>query len=141
MTCDTTYSMYIPGFNLNLNTCKQKAQKTLKNPKRAKISAKISKMRFLQKNRTYVDKYTVGHLHTKFEEFILIYEAMIAKNVWPTFGCKLGQSDQIVTTLKLNMSRHLPNVSIKFIFDISKHVEKKPGKLGRTWPRHIKSVF
>ena len=25
-------------------------------------------------------KYTAGHLCTKFEEFILIYEAMISKN-------------------------------------------------------------
>ena len=32
------------------------------------------------KNGTYVEKYTAGHLCTKFEEFILIYEAMIAKS-------------------------------------------------------------
>ena len=32
------------------------------------------------KNGTYVEKYTADHLCTKFEEFILIYEAMIAKN-------------------------------------------------------------
>ena len=32
------------------------------------------------KNGTYVEKYTAGHLCTKFEEFFLIYEAMIAKN-------------------------------------------------------------
>ena len=32
------------------------------------------------KNGTYVEKYTAGHLCTKFEEFILIYETMIAKN-------------------------------------------------------------
>ena len=32
------------------------------------------------KNGAYVDKYTAGHLCTKFEEFILISEAMIAKN-------------------------------------------------------------
>ena len=31
-------------------------------------------------NGTYDEKYTAGHLCTKFEEFILIYEAMIAKN-------------------------------------------------------------
>ena len=34
-------------------------------------------MIFLQKNGTYVEKYTAGHLCTKFKEFILIYEAMI----------------------------------------------------------------
>ena len=27
-----------------------------------------------------VEKYTAGHLCTKFEEFILIYEAVIARN-------------------------------------------------------------
>ena len=32
------------------------------------------------KNGLYVEEYTAGHLRTKFEEFILIYEAMIAKN-------------------------------------------------------------
>ena len=36
-------------------------------------------MWFLQKNGTYVEKYTAGHLHTKFEEFTLIYKATIAK--------------------------------------------------------------
>ena len=32
------------------------------------------------KKGTYVKKYTVGHLYAKFEGFVLIYEAMIAKN-------------------------------------------------------------
>ena len=31
------------------------------------------------KTRTYVEKYMAGHLGTKFEEFILIYKATIAK--------------------------------------------------------------
>ena len=44
-----------------------------------KIFAKILKI-FLQKNGTYVEKYTAGQLCTKFEEFIWIYEAMIKKN-------------------------------------------------------------
>ena len=35
---------------------------------------------FLQNNGTYVEKFTAGHLCTKFEEFIFIYEAMIVKN-------------------------------------------------------------
>ena len=39
-----------------------------------------SETNIFTKNGTYVEKYTVGHLCTKFEEFILIYEAMIAKN-------------------------------------------------------------
>ena len=76
-------------------------------------------------NRTYVEKYTAGHLCTKFEEFILIYQAMIAKKlVWPIFGCKLGQSDPIVMQLKLDMLCHLLNVYTKFQIDISKHVEE-----------------
>ena len=79
------------------------------------------------KNGSYVEKYTAGHLGTKFEEFILIYEAMIAKN-WPSFGCKIGQSDPIVMKLKIDMTCHLLNVYTKFHTDISKHVEKKSGK-------------
>ena len=31
------------------------------------------------KNGSYVEKYTAGHLRTKFEEFTLIYKATIAK--------------------------------------------------------------
>ena len=54
------------------------------------------------------------------------------KWVWPTFGCKLGQSDPIVMQLKLDMSCHLLNIYTKFQIDISKHVEKKSGKHGRT---------
>ena len=54
------------------------------------------------------------------------------KWVWPTFGCKLGQSDPIVMQLKLDMLCHLLNVYTKFQIDISKHVEEKSGKPGRT---------
>ena len=56
----------------------------------------------------------------------------LQKCVWPTFGCKLGQSDPIVMQLKLDMSCHLLNVYTKFLIDISKHVEEKSGKRGRT---------
>ena len=119
--------------NWYLKTCRKKARKTSKNPKRTKIMAKIPKMIFLQKNGTYVKKYTAGHLCTQFEEFIFIYEAMIAKKcVWPTFGSKLGQIDPIVMQLKLDMSCHLLNVYTKFQIDISKRVEEKSGKPGRT---------
>ena len=41
-----------------------------------------SENNILTTNGTYVEKYTAGHLCTKFEEFLLIYEAMIAKNVF-----------------------------------------------------------
>ena len=54
------------------------------------------------------------------------------KWVWPTFGCKLGQGDPIVMQLKPDMSCHLLNVYTKFQIDISKHVEEKSGKPGRT---------
>ena len=56
----------------------------------------------------------------------------LQKSVWPTFGCKLGQSDPIVMQLKLDMSCHLLNVYTKFQIDIAKHVEEKSGKRGRT---------
>ena len=47
-----------------------------KSPENFEKSKKI----FFTKNGTYVKKYIAGHLCTKFEEFVLIYEAMIAKN-------------------------------------------------------------
>ena len=37
-----------------------------------------------------------------------------------------------MTKIKLDMSCHLLNAYTKFQIDISKHVEKKSGKLGRT---------
>ena len=43
--------------------------------------------------------------------------------------------------LKLDMSCHLLNVHTKFQIDISKHVEEKSGKRGRTLPRHNTSRF
>ena len=39
------------------------------------------------------------------------------------FGCKVGQSDPIVMTLQLYVSRCLLNVHTKFQIDISKHVQ------------------
>ena len=53
------------------------------------------------------------------------------KWVWPSFGCKLGQSDPIVMQFKLDMLCHLLNVYTKFQINISKHVEEKSGKHGR----------
>ena len=54
------------------------------------------------------------------------------KWVCPTFGCKLVQSDPIMMQLKLHMSCHPLNVYTKFQIDMSKHVEEKSGKRGRT---------
>ena len=45
-----------------------------------KNNCQNSENNIFTKNGTYVERYTAGHLCTKFEEFILIYEAMIAKN-------------------------------------------------------------
>ena len=45
-----------------------------------KINRPNSKNKIFEIIGFYVHKYTVGHLCTKFEGFILIYEAMIAKN-------------------------------------------------------------
>ena len=54
----------------------------------------------------------------------MIFKAMNAdKWLWPIFGCKVGQS------VPIGMKHHLLHVYTKFQTDISKHVEKKPGKL------------
>ena len=45
-----------------------------------KNNCQNSKNNIFTKNGTYVEKYTAGHLCTKFEEFIFISETMIAKN-------------------------------------------------------------
>ena len=47
--------------------------------KTRKNNRQNSENKIFEKNGTYVEKYTVGHLHTKFEEFTLIYKATIAK--------------------------------------------------------------
>ena len=143
--------------NWYLKICRKKARKTFKKSKTRKNNCQNSKNNIFTKNVTYAEKYTAGHMCTKFEEFILIFVAMIAKKwVWPTFGWKLGQSDPIVIQLKLDTLCHLLNVYTKFLIDISKHVEKKSGKRGRTdgpdgrtdgrmdgrtLPRHNTSVF
>ena len=56
----------------------------------------------------------------------MIFKATNAdKLLWPIFGCKVGQSVPIGMKLELD----LLHVYTKFQTDISKHVEKKPGKL------------
>ena len=60
----------------------------------------------------------------------MIFKAMNAdKWLWPIFGCKVGQSGPIGIKLELDVLHHLLHVYAKFQTDISKHVEKKPGKL------------
>ena len=51
------------------------------------------------------------------------------KSLWPIFGCKVGQSVQIGMKLELDVWHYLQNVYTMFQNDISKHVEKNPGKL------------
>ena len=48
------------------------------------------------------------------------------KWVWPTFGCKVGQSHPIVMKFEADMSCHLLNVYTKFQIDAPKHVGKSP---------------
>ena len=60
----------------------------------------------------------------------MIFKAMNAdKWLWPIFGCKVGQSVPILMKLELDVKHHLLHVYTKCQTDISKHVEKKPGKL------------
>ena len=47
--------------------------------KTRKNNRQNSENKIFEKNGTYVEKYTAGHLRTKFEEFTLIYKATIAK--------------------------------------------------------------
>ena len=55
---------------------------------------------------------------------------MIAeKSLWPIFGCKIGQSVPIGMKLELDLWHYLKNLYTMFQIDISKHVEKNPGKL------------
>ena len=55
-------------------------KKSPENLEKSKNNRQNSAKNIFTKNGTYVEEYTAGHLCTKFEEFILIYEAMIAKN-------------------------------------------------------------
>ena len=59
----------------------------------------------------------------------MIFKTMNAdKWLWPIFGCKVGQNVPIGMKLELDVLHYILHV-YKFQTDISKHVEKKPGKL------------
>ena len=49
------------------------------------------------------------------------------------FGCKVGQSVQIGMKLEIDLWYHPLDVYAKFQTDISKHVQKKSGKLFADW--------
>ena len=72
--------MYIPSFKLISQKHVEKSPENFEKSKTHKNNRQNSENNIFTKNGTYVEKYTAGHLCTKFEEFILIYEAMIAKN-------------------------------------------------------------
>ena len=66
-------------FQTDISHHVQKSPENFKKSKTHKNIRQNSENNIFTKNGTYVEKYTAGHLYTKFEEFILIYEAMIAK--------------------------------------------------------------
>ena len=101
-------------FHIDISKHVRKSPENFEKFKTRKDNRQHFEKLFFAKNGTYVKQYTVGHLCIKFEEFILIHETMIAKNEFDPFCCKLGQSDPIVTKLKLHMSCHLLNVNTKF---------------------------
>ena len=72
--------MYIPSFKLISQNMSIKSLENFEKSKTRKNNGQKSENDIFTKNGTYVEKYTAGHLCTKFEVFILIYEAMIAKN-------------------------------------------------------------
>ena len=81
--------------------------------------------------------------------YIIVGAINEEKLLWASFGCKVGQSVHIGMKHELDMWHHLLNGYTKFQIDISKHVEKKPGKLRKiqnaqkldmsTACRHLKS--
>ena len=73
--------MYIASLTLISENMSKKSPENWKNSKRATIIAKIPKI----KNGNYIEEYTEGYLHTKYERFVLIYESMIAKNEFDLF--------------------------------------------------------
>ena len=58
----------------------KKSPENYEKSKMHKNNPQNSENKYFAKNGTYVEKYTAGHAYTKFEKFILIYEAMITKN-------------------------------------------------------------
>ena len=104
-------------FEIDIAKYVEKSPENFNNPKHAKIISNIPK------NVTHVEKYISGLLCTKFEEFILIYEVMIAKNEFDLFWLQ-SRSKWFVMQLNLNMSCHLLNVYTKFQIEISKQAEK-----------------
>ena len=79
LTCNTTYCMHIK-FQTVISKHVEKSPENFEKSEMRKHNCQNSENNIFTKNGTYVEKYTAGHMCTKFEKFILIYEAMIAKN-------------------------------------------------------------
>ena len=67
-------------FQTDISKHVEKSPEKLKKSKTRTNNRQNSENDIFTKNGTYVENYTAGHLCTKFEEFILIHEALIAKN-------------------------------------------------------------
>ena len=118
-------------FQIDISKHAEKSPENFAKSKTRKNDHQNSENMILAKNRTCVKKHAAGHLRTKFEEFTLINKATIAKI---EFDLLLAVNYIKVTQLwwNSNSTCHLLNAYTKFEIDISKHVDRKSCKLGRT---------
>ena len=77
LTCDTTY--VYTKFQIDISKHVEKCPENIAKSKTRKNNHHNSENRIFAQNGTYIETYTAGHLHTKFQEFTMIYKAMIAK--------------------------------------------------------------
>ena len=66
-------------FQYDISKHVEKTPENFAKSKTRKNNPQNSKNKIFEKNGSYVEKYTAGHLRTKFEEFTLIYKATMAK--------------------------------------------------------------
>ena len=110
--------------NWYLKTCTKKKPGKLR---------KIQNAQYFHKKRNFCrEVYSRPPVYQIWRIYLDLWGHDCKKWVWHTFGCKLGQKDPIVMQLKLDMLCHLLKVYTKFQIDISKHVEEKSGRRGRT---------
>ena len=64
---------------ISQNMSKKSPENFAKSKTRKNNRQNSEKKTIFAKNGTYVEKYTAGHLRTKFQEFTLIYKTTIAK--------------------------------------------------------------
>ena len=62
------------------------------------------------------------------------------KQIWHTFGPKVGQIVRMQMKLEIPVWHCLLDVHTKFQMDIPKHVDKKPGNLLKN-PKHAKIII